>query len=557
MRVKKHSGIGLGIVMGMLASLMPVSLVAQADVTAIHDIQGSGSATPMYGDTVTVSGVVVGDFQGNAFAGDQLSGFYVQEEPADWDADPATSEGIFVYAPYAPDVAVGDLVEVTGRAGEYSGQTQISGYVTVTKTGTAVEAVVTTPVTLPMDTPASFERYEGMSVTFDQDLYISEFFNFDRFGEIVLSTDRQYQPTQVAEPGSAEAEAIAQANSLSRITLDDGRNSQNPDPAIHPNGEEFTLTNTFRGGDILRSVTGVMGQGFGLYRIQPTQGATYVNANPRPTSPDPVGGEVKVASFNVLNFFTSIDDGSDDCGPTGNLECRGADNATELERQMKKLVAGIIALDADVVGLEEVENDIRSDDGSRAHDAILTLVERLNAVAGTGTWAWVGETNHYNDYPIRNEIIYRPDKVTPVGPPIALADPAFDATRPGDIEPVGRPPLAQTFRAASTSSRRSDQRPFTVVVNHFKSKGSSCASIGDPDTGDGQANCNLTRVAQAEALLGFVDTLQDDSSGVLVVGDLNSYTHEDPIQTLEDGGLTDVIGLFGGDRAYSYVFDGQ
>ncbi len=73
-----------------------------------------------------------------------------------------------------------------------------------------------------------------MSVTFDQDLYISEFFNFDRFGEIVLSTDRQYQPTQVAEPGSAAAEAMAEANSLSRITLDDGRNSSEPGSGYPP-----------------------------------------------------------------------------------------------------------------------------------------------------------------------------------------------------------------------------------------------------------------------------------------------------------------------------------
>lgn len=169
-------------------------------------------------------------------------------------------------------------------------------------------------------------------------------------------------------------------------------------------------------------------------------------------------------------------------------------------------------------------------------------------------WTWAGETNHYNDYPVRNEIIYRVATVEPVGGPVALADEAFDATRPGDVEPLGRPPLSQTFRQIVD---RGSRQPFTVVVNHFKSKGSSCADIGDPDTGDGQGNCNLTRVAQAEALLDFVAELGEESSGVLVVGDLNSYRNEDPIDTLEAGGLTDLVERFEGDDAYSYVFDGQ
>jgi hypothetical protein len=141
-----------------------------------------------------------------------------------------------------------------------------------------------------------------------------------------------------------------------------------------------------------------------------------------------------------------------------------------------------------------------------------------------------------------------------VGDPVAFEDAAFDQKRPGDIEPLGRPPLAQTFRQIVD---RGSRQPFTVVVNHFKSKGSSCASIGDPDIGDGQANCNLTRVAQSEALLDFVADLKDDSSGVLVIGDLNSYAMEDPITTLEEGGLTELVKEFIGPDAYSFVFDGQ
>ena len=522
----------------------------------IYEVQGSGSASPYDGQEVIIDGIVVGDFQGNIFAGDQLGGFHLQE--AVGDDDPATSDGIFVFDPDAPEVDVGDLVEVTGTVDEFFNLTEITDVsdISVTPDAGSVEPTV---VALPVTAQSDWEPYEGMLVTFEQDLYISEFFNFDRFNEIVLTTERQFQGTQIAGPGPA-AIAVAEANALARITLDDGRSSQNPDPAIHPDGTEFTLTNTFRGGDILEDVTGVLDFSFGLYRIQPTQGAIHVADNPRPTAPDPIGGELRVATFNVLNFFTHLDNSATGaiCGPTGNLECRGANTSEELKRQLDKLVAGIIALDADIVGIEEIENDIHNTgtDGNRAHDAVRTLVEALNQAEGAGTWAWVGEANHYNDYPVRNEIIYRKGAVVAMGSPVALAHTAFDDTRPGDTEPLGRPPLAQTFLVPSG---RGLPEVVTVVVNHFKSKSSSCASIGDPNQNDGQGDCNLTRVAQADALLDFVTELQEDSGDpdVLLVGDFNSYAMEDPIDALEDGGFTDLVEAEQGTDAYTFVFDGQ
>ncbi|MGH8958891.1 MAG: ExeM/NucH family extracellular endonuclease [Acidimicrobiia bacterium] len=531
---------------GLVVALIPLGASGQVAITKIHAVQGNGSVSPIINTNVTVEGVVVGDFQQSG----GFSGFYLQEEDLDQDQDPTTSEGVFVFNSTA--VAVGDHIRVAGRVTEFGGQTQLSS-ATVSALG-AGTLPIETVVGLPVAALSDLERFEGMLVTFTQDLFISEFFNYDRFGEIVLTTTRQYQGTHAAEPGAA-ANAVASANRLARITLDDGSNTQNPTFNRHPNGAAFTLANTFRGGDILQNVTGILGEGFGLYRIQPTEGAGYINANPRPTSPDSIAGDIRVASFNVLNYFTHLDDGVNDiCGPTGNLECRGADTPEELQRQQAKLVAGVIALDADIVGIQEIENDIRDDDGNRAHDAILTLVEALNAAEGAGTWAWVGAANHYNDYPVRNEILYKPASVELVGSPVALADSAFDRKLPGLIEPVGRPPLAQTFREIVDGGSR---QAFTVVVNHFKSKSSSCASIGDPDLFDGQANCNLTRVAQSHALLDFIAELEEDSSGVLVIGDLNSYAMEDPIAALKEGGLIELVERFEGADAYSFVFDGQ
>ncbi|MEK7252527.1 MAG: ExeM/NucH family extracellular endonuclease [Actinomycetota bacterium] len=573
-----RTGAPVLVAVGLISALLPLSVAAAAVPVErfIHEIQGSGASSPYLNADVIVHGVVVGDFQGNTFAGPQLGGFFVQEEDSDADGNPATSEGIFVFAPAAGPVEVGDLVEVTGKVTEFSNMTEIASVTLVVNSGPTT-GPSPTAVDMPVTNQSDWEKYEGMLVTFEQDLYISEFFNFDRFGEIVVTTSRQYQPSQVFDPGSPDAFALATANGLSRITLDDGRTSQNPDPAIHPNGLEFTLTNTFRGGDILQDITGVMAQASGRYRIHPTQGATHVAANPRPDSPDSMHGQLRVASFNVLNFFTTIDGGPDVCGPTGLSDCRGADSVAEYDRQLAKLVAGIIALDADIVGLQEIENDIRDDDGSRRHDAVLTLVEELNAAEGAGTWAWVGEAaahggpSAYNDYPVRNEIIYRTSEVTPVGAPVALRDIAFDQVRPlpglSGIEPLGRPPLAQTFTTDEDESDHGNRRAFTVVVNHFKSKGSSCASIGDPFDVH-QAQCNLTRVAQAEALLDYVVWLQDNSGDedVLIMGDLNSYAMEDPIDTIKEGvdgvtgngdDFTDLLQLFEGPTAYGYLFDGQ
>lgn len=95
-------------------------------------------------------------------------------------------------------------------------------------------------------------------------------------------------------------------------------------------------------------------------------------------------------------------------------------------------------------------------------------------------------------------------------------------------------------------------------MNHLKSKGSGCGA-GDPDTGDGQGNCNLTRLAAAQAIVDFLagDPTDSGDPDHLVIGDLNSYDREDPIQALVGAGYTDLIAEFGGEFAYGYVFDGK
>jgi predicted extracellular nuclease len=519
--------------------------------TPIYTIQGSGASTTIPGN-VTTKGVVVGDFEGTAAA----SGFYIQDLTGD--SNVATSDGIFVFTGNANLASAGDVVRVTGFARERFNQTTLNGSDSNTDPVTNVVncstgSVPVTDVTLPFANTTFPERYEGMLVRFPQPLVIAEYFNYARFGEMVLALplgteSRPFSGTAIDEPG-APANTRSAANALSRITLDDSQSAQNPSTLRHPNGLPFSLSNLFRGGDTVENAVGVLGFDFSLYRIIPTGAADYTSVNPRPASPEPVGGTLRVAAMNTLNFFVTLDTTASDtgpgpCGALQNLDCRGADadQPDEFTRQRDKLLTALLGLDADIIGLNELE----STPGAEPLDSI---------TSGMPGYAYIN-TGPIGTDAIKVGIIYRPAVVTPIGPYQILDstdDPRFIDTR-------SRPALAQTFQEIATGAR------FTVVVNHLKSKGSACS--GDPDVGDGQGNCNGTRTLAAQAL---VDWLATDPTGsgdpdFLIMGDLNSYAQEDPIDAIKAGSddmagtgddFTNLIFDYHGAFAYSYTFDGQ
>lgn len=524
-------------------------------ITFIHDVQGNGAASPLVGQTVVVTGVVVGDFQdGASGTNGDFNGFHIQEEDADADADPLTSEGIFIFDGNSPavNVAIGDLVQVQGVVSEFSGLTEITSFTGVSVISSGNPLPTAAALSLPVTNVNDFEPYEGMRVTFPQALVISEYFNFARFGEIVLTSRRHLTPTAEFEPGSPQVTQAVQDYLLDKITLDDGRSAQNPDPAIHPNGGVFDLANLFRGGDTVANVTGIMDFSFGIYRIQPTQGADYVNANPRPAAPEDVEGRLHIASMNTLNFFLTLDTTNSDtgpgpCGGNANLDCRGADANQPLEftRQRDKLIAALSALNADVIGLNELEN---TPGVSPLGDPTNGIVAGLNANYGAGTYSFI-DTGVIGTDAIRVGIVYRTTTVVPVGD-FQILDSTDD---PRFLDTKSRPSLAQTFEEIATGER------FTVIVNHFKSKGSACTDIGDPDLGDGQGNCSQTRKAAAEALVDWIATDPTGSGDpdFLIIGDLNSYDKEESIDAILAGGFKDITYQLKGEDAYSYVFDGQ
>ncbi|WP_159467752.1 ExeM/NucH family extracellular endonuclease [Dyadobacter sp. 3J3] len=520
--------------------------------TLIHDIQGSGSAAALTG-VQTIEGIVTRTFLGT----NGLSGFYVQEEDADADANPATSEGIFVYNLAADPTGLvtpveGDKVNITGTvvdfvsttSGVTTSLTELKTLTSFTKIGTASLPTVTS-VKLPVANVSDLERYEGMLVNLSAttgNLAVTEYFQLGRYGQVVLSADgasnlagtdaRLDQFTQFSAPSVAGYSAYLAEIAKRKIILDDGSGKQNPDPIIFGRGgNPLSATNTLRGGDQVTNVTGILDERLEGYRIQTASGVNFTATNVRPVTPPSVGSAtLKVGSANVLNYFTSLD-----LNASG-TDFRGANTAEEFTRQKTKVIKALTGSGADVLGLMELQNN-----GATPTTALADLVDGLNAEAGSNIYTYVNPGSIATDA-ITVGIIYKKDKVVPVGSPATL-------TTSAAFNLVGRQPLAQTFKQIS------NDETFTVVVNHFKSKGSSAGAAGDTDTNDGQGSSNGTRTRQADDLSAWLATKPTGTSDTdyLILGDLNAYAKEDPITRLATAGYNNLLPV----TSYSYVFDGQ
>lgn len=498
--------------------------------TFIHDIQGSGNSSPLVGSQQSIEAVVVGGFQGS----DQLKGFYLQEEDSDIDGHNNTSEGIFVYGSI-DGISEGDLLRITGTVTEFHGMTQLNN-ISGAETCDSGLQVTAAEIILPLQDQNELEKFEAMLVVLPQNLTVSENYNLGRYGELILSHGRLAIPTNVVSPGEAAIEK-QRLNNNNKIILDDGSRRQNPHNINYP-APGLSATNVVRGGDTVTGVTGVLEYAFGAYRVHPLEIPTFLATNERTDQLELPGvGTLKVASFNVLNFFNG--DGQGGGFPTA----RGADTFEELQRQGYKLVSALMALDADIIGLMEIEND-----GYGEYSAIGDLVNALNTAGGDYAFVNPGVTTLGEDA-IAVGLIYKASSVELVGE-TKILDASIDDRF---IDDKNRPVLIQSFRELDSDE------VLTVAVNHLKSKGSDCNELGDPDTGDGQGNCNLTRTRAAQALVDYLslDPTGSGDTDRLIMGDLNAYAKEDPVTAIKASGYSNLIEQHLGEGAYSYVFYGQ
>ena len=502
-------------------------LKCRSSFTAINKIQGTGSKSPLEGQKVVVEAIVTADFQ------QSLNGFYLQTAPGEEDNQKNTSEGLFVFTDNQPHpIAVGDRVRVIGTITESGDVTQLGYVASVKVCNSNMSLPLAKPLQMPFKKPP--EAMEGMLVSFDG-LTVNSVYQLGRFGTVTLAKGRRFIPTQIATPGDA-AKKIDAANDMNSILLDDGSNQQNPAQVPYPPGG-LSAQNTLRVGDTMSLSSGVLHHSFGSYRIHPTSEVQVTHANPRTAAPKINNdGDLKVASFNVLNYFTTLKE-------------RGADTKREFTRQQDKIVAALSALDAHVVGLMELENN-----GFDKNSAIAHLVTELNKVSEVAQWQYVrSDRPRLGTGSITTGIIYRADKVTPVASMKILdsSNSTLDNTgAPLFIDRKNRPAIAQEFRL------KDGQHRFVISVNHLKSKGSDCNELNDPNTGDGQGNCNKTRTRAAQAVAKWLAS-EFANKPTLIIGDLNAYAKEDPLTALANAGYKELFAHFNKPQTYGYVYAGE
>ncbi|MFN3843181.1 MAG: ExeM/NucH family extracellular endonuclease [Rehaibacterium terrae] len=498
-----------------LAATLCLALLTacQPQLTPLSAVQGEGPRSPLAGQTVSVEGVV------NAEFGAGLGGFFLQSDEA----------GLFVAWPEGvqPVPRPGDRVRVRGTVAELG-----QGEATVTaliQPRVEILGHGEPPAPRVLDTPpADWEPHEGVLIRIQAPLTVTGNYTLLRYGELEVAFDgRLWTPTELAPPGP-EAARIAADNARRRLLLDDGRTLHYPDSLPYlpqPLSSEAPL----RAGSLVRGATGVLDHRFGRYRLQLTAPLDIEQA-PRPDAPR-VAGALRIAAFNLENLFNG--DGRGGGFPTA----RGAATPEEHARQVAKLVAAVQGLDPDLAALSEVEND-----GDGPDSALAQFVDALNAAGPAHDWRYIASGEFAGGDAIRVALIYREGRVTPVGRVAGLTAAPFDRGN--------RPPLAAAFR-------QGDAAPIVVVANHFKSKG-GCPPGPDPnaDQGDGQACWNALRTRAAKALHAWIasDPTQIGSDRAVILGDLNSYSQEDPLRTLRDLGWVDA---FANGPSYSYVFAGQ
>lgn len=483
---------------------------------------------------MTTTGVVTAAYPDGGFNG------YTIQTPATGGAvnlaEHKASDGLFVYdSKNVKDLQIGDYVKVNGTISEYYGLTELNAS-SVTKLSNKVEAPKASTVAFPK-TDTERESLESMLIAPQGDYTVSDVYNTNKYGEIGLAASNKpfLNPTVKGLKGDAETGAAYQAE-LGRIEaegvyLDDGSsrnfldtkypdNADTPLPYLSNDqpvrvGEKVTFTKPV-----------VLDYRNSAWRFQPTERLTGDNADAQPVTftstrtdtPDlaAVGGDIRLATFNVLNYFSTTADETGcstsnaytdrDGNPVTakNCDVRGAWDKANMERQRAKIVKAINNLGADVVSLEEIENSAKaassvpaSFKGERRDYALSTLVDALNKQAGEGTWptcqpadrprprrggrdphrvhlqARQGRDRRRNPNPHRLRRVQRQERLR------------------------ARPPAdAQAFKAKGTA----DSDAFLVVANHFKSKGSASNALNQ-DPGDGSGNADYTRQAQADALL--------------------------------------------------------
>ncbi|WP_425890228.1 ExeM/NucH family extracellular endonuclease [Aeromonas veronii] len=544
-----------------------------AQLTPIPTIQGTGSASALATQTVTdKNGNVTGKISTGTFnvrgivttLGQSLTkGFYLTDPVGD--GNPATSDGIFVYlndkdfATKYKDIKPGAELCLEAKVEEYYGGTQLKPTFESSKARLQVTAQgLNVPTSVLQvnegETLAqALNRHEGMRVRLDSssDLHLTRNYGFDykvyRNNVELAHKTPLIKPTQLHVASSADAVALATKNGSNRLVVESDYKA--PDGVLPWFPSWDADQGYLRIGDQLNGLEGVIAYNKDAFRLVVPSDVT-LTAGALLRSPEEdrqdaparlAGSDLRIGSFNVLNYFTS----HSSIGGALNILCkdqadadnakgcnRGAKSQPEFEKQRTKIVNAITAMDADLLGLMEMENN-----GFEDNSALHNLVTRLNEQQKDASkhYAYVRlpvtaltDGQFFGGDAIMVAMLYRPALLTPSGDASVIKLPEQRYTTGGVAKTAGqRDSLVQTFTLAKS------KEPLTLVVNHLKSKGSGCYENGDGKTepADLQGKCTEFRVSAAKVLGEAVSKLPGQ---VLLVGDFNSYAKEDPIRVLTD-----------------------
>ncbi|MFN1584176.1 ExeM/NucH family extracellular endonuclease [Vibrio rotiferianus] len=535
----------------------------QPSFTTIQDIQGEGSTSPFIDgypyiteEDHFVTGVVTAVTTG------LTKGFYLQA--LENDNNDKTSEGLFIHTDAADtNLKAGDVVCVKGKVQEYYSNTQLASDAnSYVKTGTSDIDLVTDLIIKEGETLRdALERHEGMQVELKSasDLFVTRNFSYDydsRRNNMMLSHEAPlFKPTQLHAAESDAAVELAKDNAANRVYLESDGKAPSGQIPYYPDfakdaDQDGSSEQHIRLGSRVEGLQGVVAYSYNEYRLIATNevdNTNFVTSGEgfdvaRKDAPAIADSDLRIASFNVLNYFTSVADSGHE-NPTG--QNRGATNLDEFLIQQAKIVAAMNKMDADIIGLMEVENN-----GFGDSSAVKNLVDALNAeIEDTEdhyTYVEIADQDKYQDEYFGSDaimvaILYRANAVTPkeaakviVTPEQHIEENTITRNDGAEGNPAydkyQRHSLLQTFTVKETG------KDLSVVVNHFKSKGSECieewiAGVEDSEPADLQGNCNNFRVSAANVV---GDALKGIEGDVLVMGDLNAYGMEDPLLTLTD-----------------------
>ena len=525
--------------------------------TPAYTIQGSGATAAVTGSTTT-RGVVVGDYEAGG-----LDGFYLQD--VDGDGDAATSDAVFVFSPGRNDVSVGDVVWAAGNAGEFQGQTQVSRLPGCRwlPAGPARSTRPTSRCRSPRRTSPSATRgcWSGCRRP-SRSPSTSTSIGSTRSGSRSAADSRR--PTNVVEPGP-RCRRAPDGGALKQIIDDDGLNTQNPDPILDGRGgQRLSASDAAQGGHRDRD-----GRRPGLHlgrqhrqrqpwrlraicfdalnrrsRTSTGQPEARLGTDPRRRRQGPGGGDQPPQLLHHLDTRATT---AAAASPARSWTA-GARTRPRTARQTDKTVTTLTGSGADVVGMAEIEND-----GYGPANALEYLVDQLNASAGAGTYAFINpdaqrdQSDALGGDAIAVGFIYKPSKVSvAMNTTIErLDDTDVAAFNPALLQQSTIGHLfngANTSRAASVNLQRDRHRrglhrnhqPLQVEERHRDRRG--CRPGRRPGRLAAAARIAATALAQ---WVSMRPTGTQDPD-VMVVGDLNAYGEEDPIDTLEAAGFTDL-----------------